>query len=420
MAGEGPPGADVHCHAPVKVGTVDARAEEARLIALHSYGLLDAARPAVLDELSRLAASVFDTPMSSVTLVDIDRQWFAGRTGLANDQDPRNISFCSAVVEQGTPLIVPDARAHPVFRDYANVTGRPHIRLYAGAPLIDQDGYLLGTVCVLDDVARQISDRQIDVLVQLAGQAAGHLAGIRSRLLLADLGDELSRAVSREEDLVAAVSHELRTPVTSIQGYLEMLTEEEELAPYRRYIDPIRRNGERLVKMVDHLLAGTRPPEALAIDRTPVDLITVAEAAIGAGQGHQAHRDVRCVLEVTGRPVPIRGDFTRLTQAVEQLLHNAIGFSKTGQLVRVAVSFAERSPSVQVIDEGAGIPADELPYVIERFYRGRHARNDAVAGVGLGLSIAQTIVSAHGGSLSVTSPGPGLGTTARMSLQPGF
>jgi signal transduction histidine kinase len=396
---------------------VEPRAEEARLVALHSYGLLDAPRPAVLDELSRLAASVFDTPMSSVTLVDADRQWFAGQTGLANDQDPRAISFCARVVEQGTPMIVPDARAHPMFRDYANVIGQPHIRLYAGAPLIDEDGYLLGTVCVLDDKPRQIGDRQQDVLVQLAGQAAGHLAGIRSRLLLADLGDELSRAVSREEDLVSAVSHELRTPVTSIQGYLEMLTEEEELAPYRRFIDPIRRNGERLVMMVDHLLAGTRPAEAMTIDRTPVDLVTVAEAAIGASQGRQAHREVRCVLEVTGRPAPIRGDFTRLTQAVEQLLRNAIAFSRAGSLVRVVVSFTGRTPSVQVIDEGAGIPADELPHVAERFYRGRRARNEAVAGVGLGLSIVQTVVAAHGGSLSVTSAGTGLGTTARMTLR---
>jgi signal transduction histidine kinase len=399
---------------------VEPRAEQSRLVALHSYGLLDAPRPAVLDELSRLAASVFDTPMAMVSLVDAHRQWFAGKTGMTHDEDPREISFCAHVVEQGSPLIVPDARAHPVFRDYANVTGQPHIRLYAGAPLIDQDGYLLGTVCVLDDSPRQISDRQIDVLVQLAGQATGHLSGIRSRLLLSDLGDELSRVVSREEDLVAAVSHELRTPVTSIQGYLEMLTEEEELAPYRRYIEPIRRNGERLVKMVDHLLAGTRDAEALTIDRTPVDLVTVAEAAIGAGHGHQAHRDVRCVLEVTGRPAPIRGDFTRLTQAVEQLLRNAIGFSEAGSAVRVVVSFTERAPSVHVIDEGVGIPADELPHVAERFYRGRYARSEAVAGVGLGLNIAQTIVSAHGGSLTVTSDGPGLGTTVRMSLRPDF
>jgi signal transduction histidine kinase len=399
---------------------VEPRAEQARLVALHSYGLLDAARPAVLDQLSRLTASVLDTPMASVTLIDADRQWFAGKVGLANDEDPRSISFCARVVEQGTPLIVPDTSRHPEFRDYANVTGEPHIRFYAGAPLIDQDGYALGTVCVLDDRPREIGDRQRDMLVQFAGQAAGHLAGLRSRLLLSDLGDELSRAVGREEDLVAAVSHELRTPVTSIQGYLEMLTEDEELAPYRRYLDPIRRNGERLVRMVDHLLAGTRPAEALTIDHTPVDLVTVAEAAIAASQSQLAHRDVRCVLEVAGSPAKIRGDFTRLGQALEQLLRNAIGFSPAGGQVRVVVSFAGRAPSVQVIDEGAGIPAGELPHVLDRFYRGRHARREAVGGVGLGLTIAQTIAAAHGGSLTVASPGPGLGTTARMSLRPGF
>jgi len=307
-----------------------------------------------------------------------------------------------------------------VFRDYANVTGHPNIRLYAGAPLIDQDGYAVGTVCVLDDRPRQIGDRQRDLLVQLAGQAAGHLAGIRARRWLADLGDELSRAVSREEDLVTAVSHELRTPVTNIQGYLEMLTQERELAPYRRYLDPIRRNGDRLIRMVDHLLTSTRPAESVAVDQAPVDLVTVAEAVLAASQAQQAHRQVRCVLEVTGRSAPVRGDFTRLSQALEQLVRNAIAFSPAGSRVRVVVSFPERAPSVQVIDEGVGILGDELPYVLNRFHRGRHARDAAVPGVGLGLSIARGIVAAHGGSLTVSSPGLGHGTTARMTLRPGF
>jgi signal transduction histidine kinase len=399
---------------------VEPRAEQARLAALRSYGLLDAARPAVLDELTRLAASVLDTPMSLVTLVDADRQWFAGRTGLSHDQDPRAISFCAQVVEDGRPLVVPDAREHPVFRDYANVTGRPHIRHYAGAPLVDHDGYVLGAVCVLDDQPREIGDRQLDLLRQLAGQAGAHLSGIRHRLVLADLGDELSRVLSREQDLVAAVSHELRTPVTSIQGYLEMLVEEDELAPYRRYLDPIRRNGERLVTMVDHLLAGTGPAESPVLERIPVDLVTVAEAAIAATAAPQAYRAVRCVLETAGPPAKIRGDFAQLEQAVQQLLRNAIGFSPAGSRVRVVVSFTERAPSIQVIDDGVGIPADELPHVLDRFHRGRHARGEAVPGVGLGLSIAQNVVAAHGGSLTITSPGPGLGTTARISLRPDF
>lgn len=397
---------------------MDPLTEEARLAALRSYGLLDAARPAVLDELSRLAASVFDTPMAAVTLIDSDRQWFAGKTGLAGDHTSRATSFCAQVVSDRRPLVVPDAREHPVFRGYANVTGDPHIRLYAGAPLVDQDGHALGAVCVLDHRPRDLGDRQCDVLVQLAGQAAGHVAAVRSRLLLAELGAELSRAVRREEDLVATVSHELRTPVTSIQGYLEMLTEDEALATYRPLIEPIRRNGDRLVRMVDHLLAGARPAGvALAVDRAPVDLVAVVEAAVAACQAQLRHREVRCTIEVAGARASVRGDFARLTQAIEQLVRNAVTFSPVAGSVRVVVSYVSGSPGVHVTDDGVGIPADELPHVTERFFRGRHARGAAVGGVGLGLTIAHDVAVAHGGTLSVTSAGPGAGTTARLLLR---
>src|SRR5689334_18853758 len=138
-------------------------AEESRLAALRSYGLLDAARPAVLDELSRLAASVFDTPMSAVSLVDQDRQWLAGKVGALDVAGPRELSFCAHTLDGPRQLVVPDAREHPIFRDYGNVTGDPHIRFYAGAPLVDEDGYALGAVCVIDDRPREISDRQRDV-----------------------------------------------------------------------------------------------------------------------------------------------------------------------------------------------------------------------------------------------------------------
>ena len=398
---------------------MDPLTEGARLAALRSYGLLDAARPAVLDELTRLAASVFDTPMSAVTLIDEDRQWFAGKTGLAGDQTSLDISFCARVTADRQPLVVPDAREHPVFRGYDNVTGSPHVRFYAGAPLHDQDGYALGAVCVIDDRPRELGDRQRDMLVQFAGQAAAHVAALRSRLLLAELGDELSRAAGREEDLVATVSHELRTPVASIQGYLEMLTEDEALAPYRRLIEPIRRNGDRLVRMVDHLLAGTRPAgTALTVDRVPIDLVAVAEAAVAACHAQIAHRDVRCTIEVAGARVPVRGDFTRLAQAIEQLVRNAVTFSPAGGPVRVVVSYVSGSPAVHVTDDGIGIPAEELPHVTERFYRGRHSRGAAVGGVGLGLTIAHDIAVAHGGTLSVTSAGAGAGTTARLLLRP--
>ncbi|MEU4688743.1 GAF domain-containing sensor histidine kinase [Actinoplanes sp. NPDC023714] len=392
---------------------MSAPGEAARLAAVHSYRLLDAPRPIVLDELTRLAGSVFETSMSTVTLVDADRQWFAGATGMPDGGGPLSTSFCARVVDRRLSLIVQDALDHPVYRTWGNVVGAPNIRFYAGVPLVDEDGHMLGTMCVLDDRPRPAGDRRLDMLTTMAGQAAGHLAAIRSRMLLTEIGDELSRAISREEDFVATVSHELRTPVTTIQGYLELLVENEELAPYRRLIDPIQRNGERLVRMVDHLLAGTRPAGApLPLLRGGTDLIAIAEAGAAACRAQAAQRDVRIVVEAAGEQVRVSGDFTRLSQAAEQLIRNAILFSVTGTTVTVRVI----ADGLEVSDEGAGIPEEELPYVTERFYRGRHAREQAVPGVGLGLAIVDRIMRAHDGTLAITSPGVDRGTTVRMVL----
>ncbi|MDI6100895.1 GAF domain-containing sensor histidine kinase [Actinoplanes sp. NEAU-A12] len=387
--------------------------EDARLAAVQSYRLLDAPRPVILDELTRLAGAVFDTTMCAVTLIDSDREWFAGMTGMTGDGGPLTTSFSRLVVDTREPLVIEDARAEPRYRGWSNVRDAPNIRFYAGVPLVDEDGHTLGAMCVLDDKPGSAGDRRLELLRTMAGQATGHLAALRDRMLLAEIGDELSRAISREEDLVATVSHELRTPVTTIQGYLELLVDNEELAPYRRLIEPIQRNGERLVRMVDHLLAGTRPAGApLPLLRAGTDLREVAEAARAACRSQAESRDVPIVIEAGPGPARVPGDFTRLSQAAEHLVRNAVLFSAAGRTVTIRVA----GTTLEVADEGAGIPAGELPHVAKRFYRGRFARDQAVPGVGLGLSIAERILRAHEGRLTIESAGPGRGTVARMTV----
>ncbi|GAA3453027.1 GAF domain-containing sensor histidine kinase [Dactylosporangium matsuzakiense] len=388
--------------------------EEARLSALYSYGVLDTPRPKPLDELTQLGSSVFDTTMSTVTLVDRDRQWFAGRTGLTSDETPRSMSFCAETIPTRTTLVVSDARADAHFRDYPNVTGEPHIRFYAGAPLIDDDGFVLGTFCVKDDRPGDLGPRQQEALETLARQAGGHLSLMRSRLMLAELGDELARATQREEDLVATISHELRTPVTAIQGYLELLAEDEGLAGYDRLVEPIYRNGQRLVGMVDHLLTGTRPVDApLLLHRSPAELHLVLNAAVQANAALAEPRGVEVAVERPTEASVVSVDIARITQAVQQLVRNAILFTPAGGKVTLRVVYAP-VPAIEVSDTGVGIPADELPYVFQRFFRGRHARRQAVPGVGLGLHIAQEAVAAHGGRITLSSAGNG--TTARLTL----
>ncbi|GIM88256.1 sensor histidine kinase [Paractinoplanes toevensis] len=392
--------------------TLSPAAEHSRLAALHTYGLLDAVRPVVLDDLTRLAARIFDTPMSTVTLVDRNRQWFAGNTGMDGSEAPRAISLCAWMLDDPRPLIVPDARVDPRFRDYANVTGAPYLRFYAGVPLVNPDGHILGSVCVLDREPREIDEREVTLLSDLAAQAIGHLEAIREQNRLSFLDAELTRLMRREQDLVAAVSHELRTPVTTMQGYLEMLAEDEDLAPYRRMLEPIRRNGDRLVRMVDHLLAGTRPDDAPAKAEGLVDLAAAARTAVDTCEPLAAERGVTVTLSGEELPAYVVGEAAALSQALEHVVRNAVAFSPGGNEVSVRVAGAR----IEVHDQGAGIPAEELPYVFERFYRGRHAQEQAVPGMGLGLAIAWRIVNAHGGRLALDSAGTGRGTKAKICL----
>jgi signal transduction histidine kinase len=376
--------------------------EEARIAALHGYGVLDADRPAALDDLTALAAGVFGVPVCTVSLVDRDRVWFAGSTGWTPAQSPRATSFSAHVVE-GRTMVVPDALEHPDF------AGNGIARFLAGAPIVDDEGHALGALCLLDERPHDFTGRQMAVLAGLARQAAHHLVAARERR-------ELARIRQREEDFVATVSHEMRTPITVMQGYLETLADDEDLAPYRSMINPIRRNGDRLVRMVDHLLAGTDPATpSVMVEPGLLDLECVARATIGGCLGPAREAGVALRLAGDSASVPVRGNFGALCQAVEQLVRNAIAFSPAGGEVVVRVSGGSRA-TIEVADRGAGIPAEELPHVTERFYRGRHARENAVPGVGLGLTIAGRVAAAHGGDLTISSAGAGAGTSVRLEL----
>jgi len=142
--------------------------EDARLTALHRYGVLDTQPEEVFDRITRLVKVVLEMPMAVVSLVDRDRQWFKSRQGVKASETPRNISFCTHTIQGAKPLIVNDAHADPRFANSPLVTGDPHIRFYVGVPLRSRDGYNVGALCSMDTKVRDLSPEQITVLEDLA------------------------------------------------------------------------------------------------------------------------------------------------------------------------------------------------------------------------------------------------------------
>jgi PAS domain S-box-containing protein len=149
--------------------------EVARLAALRRYQILDTPAEPAFDRIVRLAALLLDVPIALISLVDVDRQWFKARYGLDAPQTPRTIAFCEHALCSSNILVVTDAKLDPRFSDNPLVTGEPHIRFYAGAPLVTHDGFKLGTICAIDRAPRELNARDAAILAALSEQVVHEL-----------------------------------------------------------------------------------------------------------------------------------------------------------------------------------------------------------------------------------------------------
>jgi GAF domain-containing protein len=142
--------------------------ETGRLAALNRYSILDTLPEQIYDDVTALASLVCGTPISLVSLVDADRQWFKSAHGVEVRETPRAQSFCAHTLGTAKTLIVKDAQQDPRFSSNPAVVGEPGIRFYAGAPIVESNGHVLGTVCVIDTTPRSLSPIQIAALEALA------------------------------------------------------------------------------------------------------------------------------------------------------------------------------------------------------------------------------------------------------------
>jgi signal transduction histidine kinase len=216
---------------------------------------------------------------------------------------------------------------------------------------------------------------------------------------------------------VADVSHELRTPLTVIKGTVETLQDGalDDLDAREGFLASMANEIERLIRLVNDLLVLTRADAgALNLQPQPVNLGDLARARVEHLAGIAARRDIRLRV-VAESPALALADPDRIAQVLDNLLDNAIRYSRPGEQVTVAVAPAGGEVTSSVADTGPGIPARHLPFIFDRFYRADAARSRSRGGSGLGLSIARALVLAHGGQIAAQSV-EGQGTTLTFRL----
>jgi len=163
--------------------------EAERLAALKEYHILDTGTEQSYDDITALAAHICRVPITMISLVDEVRQWFKSQVGMAQQQTSRDIAFCAHAILQHEPFVVRDAKKDRRFADNALVTGEPHVRFYAGFPLVNPEGLALGTLCVIDRKPRQLSAEQEKAMQALVRQV---MALLELRRVSAHLADALN------------------------------------------------------------------------------------------------------------------------------------------------------------------------------------------------------------------------------------
>ena len=280
----------------------------------------------------------------------------------------------------------------------------------SGAPIRNRDGRTIGVVLVFRDVSER---RRLELDRQSA-------AAERDRLLEAERAAraDAERASRVKDDFVAMVSHELRTPLNAILGWTQlMMRAGQDPATLERGLDVISRNTRLQAQLISDLLDISRIVAGkLQLEIQSVDFRAIVSEAVETVRHEADAKRIDIRERLDGDVGVVAGDPARLQQIVWNLLSNAVKFTPSGGWIEVSLRRIGQNAEVVVSDNGAGIRADVLPHVFDRFHQADRSITRRFGGLGLGLSIVKHLTELHGGSVRAASPGEGKGATFTISL----
>lgn len=402
--------------------------ELSRIEALRSLDILDSEAEKDFDEIVKLASRICNTPISLVSLIDVNRQWFKANHGLEGFKEtPRDIAFCSYAIEQDDVMIISDATSDSRFASNPLVTGHPDIRFYAGMPLVTSEGYKIGTLCVIDRMPKNLTEEQIDSLRILSGQVM-KLIELRETVKILRIADQelrtakgkAERATESKSQFLSTMSHEIRTPMNAVIGLTEILLQRSPRQDQIQDLQLLKFSGENLLTIINDILdfnkieAGKMDMESISFD-----LHHLVKSCKSLHENKCSEKELRLFISLADSvPKFLKGDPVRLNQILTNLVSNAIKFTEKGfvEIGIVAESFqGAYKIRFNVKDSGIGIPPDKLTHIFDDFTQASSDTTRKYGGTGLGLAITKKLVELMGGRMNIKST-PGFGSDFSFEL----
>ncbi|TGL59041.1 hybrid sensor histidine kinase/response regulator [Leptospira sarikeiensis] len=384
--------------------------EEERLQALRRYKILDTPPEEKYDGIVRAASLICGAPIALVTLIDSERQWFKARLGIDDTETLRRDSFCQFAVAENKFLIVEDAETDSRFKSNPYVLGDPNIRFYAGAPLRTPDGYVLGTLCVIDSKPKKITPAEIQALEALADSVVSFMeldAKSQALIQLQSVALELQKA---KEQFFVNMNHEFRTPVHGILGMVDLLRQTENSDQQKQYLDSLTESAEHLIRLINDVIDFSKAESgSMHFTHQDFDLVSLLErySEEASDEAFRKGLAFKTILPPAKTSLYVKSDAIRIRQILSNLVSNALKFTeKGGVTLELKVESETESNihlSLSVRDTGIGIDSHRIPILFEAFSQADISSSRKYGGTGLGLAICKRICEALGWEIHVES-----------------
>jgi PAS domain S-box-containing protein len=373
--------------------------------------------PIILDQMLELlvaegAALMMREPGSGGTVAELAHGEWANWTG---ERLPSGVGVSGHVIETGKPYLTRDAVVDGRFARPDLLGG---VRALICVPLVTQDE-TIGALFV--GRKRPFAEEEVRILSAIADMSASALR--RANLMetleqrvyertreLAQANEQLKELDRLKSEFVSNVSHELRTPITNIVLYLDLIDRLKRGVKYSRYMEVLRSESRRLSNLIEDLLMLSKLEHGqLILSREPHVLDALISEVLSAHEARIKSKSLVVNHEPNSEVPSVPVDREEIVQVFNNMLSNAIAYSTDNSMVTFTswTKEIEGNPFVafRIHNEGPAIPAEELPHIFERFYRGRTSRASGEPGTGLGLAICKEIVERHQGWIDVESSG---------------
>ena len=329
---------------------------------------------------------------------------------------PVGRGFAGKIVATAKPIIIAEVENADLFNPLLREKG---IKSLLGVPMM-VEGRPIGVLHVGTFKHTRFTEEEVRLLQSAADRIALAVENARLYQVERNARAEAETANRAKDEFLTILSHELRTPLTPIIGWVHMM--ENGILPggdFQRALGVINRNAYNLKRLISDLLDMSAVLSGkMRIEHTSVPLASVLEESVETMRPFASDAKVKLKMEISNdlRSVTTRGDRGRLGQSFCNVIHNAIKFSPAQHVVTVSLTATTSAAIVTFKDRGGGIPPEFLPHVFDRFRQADGSRTRTYGGLGLGLSLVKSFVSAHGGTIEATSEGAGKGSSFVITL----